>query len=325
MLSPIFIVGAQRSGTTYLQNLMGGHPEIATPQETRLWSAYLGPWHRHWLAQVPETADLQANAHRFAGLPSVLTEQQFRDLVRTVAEQVYGVVLELKPGASMVLDKVPENARQGREILSYYPDASFVHVIRDGRDVACSMLRAASGWGHRWAPKTAALAAQRWRDHVEAASELRSLTDRYTEVRYEDLIGPAGPGVLKHVMDRCGVALTDHEADDLYQQQRLTNGRAPSRLVWGGVVRQRLGRDPEEPEGFFGKGRAEVWKDEMSAYDRWAFDRVAGSLLIELGYAADDRWARHQVLDTLGPARLVAERSAIGLYRSLRTVRSVGD
>ncbi len=76
-----------------------------------------------------------------------------------------------------------------------FPDAQYVHLIRDGRDAALSFLRMPEGtftrtWAH---PDTAAEFACLWRTEVAAARELgqRVGSFRYLEVRYEDLV--AGP------------------------------------------------------------------------------------------------------------------------------------
>ncbi len=73
-----------------------------------------------------------------------------------------------------------------------FPDAQYVHLIRDGRDAALSFLRMPEGtftrtWAH---PDTAAEFACLWRTEVEAARELgrRVGPSRYLEVRYEDLV-----------------------------------------------------------------------------------------------------------------------------------------
>src|SRR5688572_8837469 len=77
-----------------------------------------------------------------------------------------------------------------------FPDAQYVHLVRDGRDAAVSFLRMPAGtytrtWAH---PDTAQEFACLWRTEVRAARALgaRVGPGRYLEVRYEDLVaGPA--------------------------------------------------------------------------------------------------------------------------------------
>lgn len=74
--SCIFIVGAPRSGTTWLQLMLARHPAISTCQETHLFSSYLGPMHKAWRAHASDNrkTDLQA-AIFYKQLLSI--EQQF--------------------------------------------------------------------------------------------------------------------------------------------------------------------------------------------------------------------------------------------------------
>lgn len=315
--APIFLFGSPRSGTTFLQRLLGAHPQIATPQETTLFTRYIGPMLEAWDQQLPLPEELAGNSRRFVGLPSVLTEEQFHSLLRQVAHDVYHVVLDLKPGASRVLDKMPEYSTEAARMHGLFPDATYVHIIRDGRDVTCSLLRASRGWGARWAPKTVDEAATRWRSFVESGRQVQRLTDRYVELRYEDLLGlsPSGASALQQVFSVCGLEVTRAEAQELLEDQRLDNEHKRATLVWGGEVKRRLGRDPEEPAGFFGKGRAGTWEDEMNAYQRWQFAEVAGDLLDELGYAKGSDWLGETHSLRLAPLRHGLERGVIRARR----------
>src|SRR5262249_2793019 len=74
------------------------------------------------------------------------------------------------------------------------PEARFVHLIRDGRDVALSMMRLNAVW----APQTAAMAAYRWTSVIAGAREGARGGRHYLEVRYEDL-GLAPEPALRRV------------------------------------------------------------------------------------------------------------------------------
>jgi Sulfotransferase family len=293
---PVFILGATRSGTSWLQNMLGGHPEIATPQELDLFTRYLLPWHEAWRDQRPESDELW-HRHRFKGLPSVLTEDELIALGRGVAESVYAQVLARKPGATVVLEKEPRYTVYPGFLLSHFPDARFIHIIRDGRDVAASLMRAARGWGRTWAAGTAERSALIWKTNVEIGREVAAHTDRYLELRYEDLRGEHGADRLAEALAFCNVDADAALARELYARFDLDAARArgenpPSSIVWGGEVRRRFGDSPAEPEGFFGEARHGAWDQTLARYDRWSFDRAAGELLVELGYEQDRSWAR---------------------------------
>jgi hypothetical protein len=149
-----------------------------------------------------------------------------------------------------------------------FPDALFVHLIRDGRDAALSHLAVpkgimTEGWGH---PHDARGFACLWRAEVRAARELgcRVGDERYLELRYEDLVG--GPETeLRRICSFAGLAYEPAmlgyvgtlDLSDKPHQQRLTQPPTP------GV------RD---------------WRTEMEASEQRRFEEVAGDLLAELGY-----------------------------------------
>ena len=286
----VFIVGAPRSGTTFLQNLIGSHPLVATSQETDLFTKYVAPLRGTWEHQLrSDPEDWKRWRHK--GLPAVLTEDEFDSIVGGVIGQVHSRTMDLKPGAEICLVKVPQDCTHAKLILRYVPDARFIHLIRDGRDVVASQLRAARGWGREWAPKNLSRAAVRWRLDVEAGRSIQQLTDAYLEVRYEDLVSDGGPAVLKHAFAAVGIDATDDFCSTAHAEFSLgSEGAARSSLVWGGEVIRRLGTVPSEPGGFAGEGGVGAWEHELDLRARSTFERTAGSLLHELGYTPSPEW-----------------------------------
>jgi hypothetical protein len=317
----VLVVGAPRSGTTWLQHLLGAHPAIVTPQETDVFAHYLGPLVERWRGESSE-----ARIRRHRGLPAVLTQEQFLELMRDLLASIYGPLLERKPGASMVLDKSPDHSRSLGAALAIVPDVLVVHAIRDGRDVACSLVRASvRDWGSGWAPGRVAAGAETWREFVQAARKGGELTERYVEVRYEQLHSADAPHVLAQLYAFCGLepdlelARDTLHRFDLDRTRSLPPNEQPSSIVWGGEILRRFGDRPEEPEGFLGDGRGGGWRGTLDAYERIAFDRVAGELLIELGYEPDSSWVEVGAAGrTLAP---LAHHSRRALRRLRRTMQ----
>ena len=306
-MQPVYLFGATRSGTTWLQNMLGSQPEIVTPQELDLFSSYVAGLHERWRDHLPESEE-EWQRHRHKGLPSVFTEDAFIELVRDLVERVYSEVLACKPSASVVLEKVPGYTEYTDLIYRHFPEARFIHLVRDGRDVAASLARASRGWGRDWAVSSAHRAASIWRANIERGRNASTLGAPYLELRYEELRSPDGPAALERAFAFCGVDV-DHEQCTLIHARFSLDARSgvapPSSIVWGGEVRRRLGTSPSEPKGFFGEGRVGSWRTELGPYDRWIFERVAGDLLRELGYEDGRDWVASDMLTrVVAPARL---------------------
>lgn len=313
----VFLIGAPRSGTTWLQRMLGAHNQIATSQETDLFAGYIAPWVARWDRQV----DL-ASVARNRGMPSVLTAAEFNELLQHAVQRVYGKVASLKPGAAVVLDKSPESSSHVPLIDRLLPDARFLHILRDGRDVAASMVAASRGWGSHWAPGSTGGAAYRWQRYVTAIRSASLPPHRYLEVRYEDLL-ERGPEVLQRCLAFCGVQSSSTLSSSLYDAFRLRGGSegagtAPDPLLWSGQVMAGADVPPTEPPGFLRKGVAGTWRSEWTARDRLAFDHMAGELLIGLGYEPDRAWAQAGLSTTVA---FTSTRVMRGAWRRLQTLR----
>jgi hypothetical protein len=161
-------------------------------------------------------------------------------------------------------------------ILEIFPDAWILHIIRDPRDAVASIVRSGQSWGESWAPKSPIPAARMWRHHVLRARKAAELTDKYLEIRYEDLRAHPHEN-LKAILDWMG--LTHHagfvrsavEACDLSKlRENLGEGRPM----------------PAErpPSGFFGKGAVGGWPETLGRRGAIAVEKICFSEMVELGY-----------------------------------------
>ena len=286
----VFIIGSPRSGTTWLQSLLGAHASVVTPQETDVFSTLVAPIQAGWDRQRELATGPEGRARRPKGLPTLLRDDEFRALVDALVAQVVAAMAALDPDASVVVEKSPSHSRHTGLIASYLPDASFVHIVRDGRDVAASLQAASSGWGSHWAPTELKRAAMLWRETVLGAREAAA-TGRYVEVRYEDLRA-GDPAPLREAFAACGLTVDDDACRALleeYSLRRMAGGEVASPIALAGAAAAESGT-VQEPSGFYGEGRVGGWSD-WSAGDRLLFDAVAGDLLIELGLEPDHSWA----------------------------------
>jgi ketosteroid isomerase-like protein len=244
----VFLVGARRSGTNWLQRMVCAHPDtVAIPSETHLFSHGLAPLaarFQHGAVGSPKTARVY------------LPRDDAHDLLRDVADKVFGdLAAALAPGARLIVERTPWHVYHLDLIGAVYPDAHVVHIVRDGRDVARSLL------SQEWGPTKMSEAAEEWRSAWAAAREHGPALAHFREVRYEDLL--ADPARRLPELYRW-LGLDDR--DEVVQLA----------LVEAGV---RFNTDPRRPE--VGEGK---WRSELSALEQRTFDRIAGPTLTSAGY-----------------------------------------
>jgi Sulfotransferase family len=279
-----FVVGVGRSGTTLLRMMLDAHPELAIPAET-----HFRPELIEQDAAGASTADLvdavtAARTWGDFGLEQAqLADAAARDGAQGaagVARAFYRLCAEAR-GKPRWGDKTPGYVKRMRPIAGALDEARFVHLIRDGRDVALSRL--ARGMG---TDKTIAEVAELWRRRIERARrQAKRLRGRYLELRYEDLVAEPGP-VLRRVCELVELgydpAMLDYHAGAGERLAELGDlAPVESRTARPGTERAAAhALTTQPPSG----GRVGAWRTEMRPADQAAFEAVAGDLLRELDY-----------------------------------------
>jgi hypothetical protein len=178
-------------------------------------------------------------------------------------------------------DKTPRYVLYLPQLANLFPEARFVHIIRDGRDVTLSLLE------KDWGVSNAIEGALFWKQRVEAGREAgRSLgPDRYREIRYESLVDDP-EATVRSVCEFIELPF-DPAMLRYYERPREEVSRSSPRRG----TRKRDGRLRLPPT----KGLRD-WRHQMSKADVAAFEILVGNLLQELGYQRGiDRlpaWAR---------------------------------
>jgi hypothetical protein len=195
-------------------------------------------------------------------------------------------VIDGLPPDELFLEKTPSHALYIPEIKDLLPDSRFIHLIRDCRDVVASLMTASRGWGASWAPSSAKAAAAMWVQHVEAVKfAAKSLTSgEFHEIRYEDLWKfPVDTlNDLAKFLDICWskdaikVAIESNKAEVMET--------AGTSIPVYGEIRARMGQVATLPRGFIGKARPEVWKSDLSIYEKYKVWRNTRKLMSEVGY-----------------------------------------
>lgn len=248
----IFVVGARRSGTNWVQRVLAAHPDVAAvPTETYLFSRGIAPLAERFQHGSPGSVSLGT---------IYMAREAFLDAVRDFCDGVFGgLMATLRPGARRLCERTPEHATCLDLIGAVYPEAWVVHIIRDGRDVARSLA------GQAWGPGSLRAAAEEWVRHVAAARAAGKQLARYHEVRYEAMLANPHPHVAA-LFTFCGL-----EAPEPVVAEALREAEAPFNV------------DPNVPGVAAGK-----WRTALGPTGVAEVEAVAGPLLAELGYTTDE-------------------------------------
>jgi len=270
----VFIIGAPRSGTSWLQAMIGAHPQICTTVELTLFSHYTGSWIQVWMK---EAANIEEDRWH-QGLPFLWTEDEFYHFLQEFLSRVYERVVATNPQATHVLDKHPGYSMYVEDMARLIPGAKFIHTLRDGRDVILSMIAARKkvGFG-AGSVKSAAIA---WKGNVQAAQKACQYGDQYLEVRYEDL-SAAGIEMMKDVFDFCALPVDDEVVTAIVEAHQFEKMKAKKQTTDKRVVAK---------EGHYGQGKVGGWWKALRPKERYLFHKIAGDLLCELGYADESWW-----------------------------------
>lgn len=278
MRPPVFIVGCPRSGTSFLYHLLlsaGGFARFHTQMNVfdvlePIFGDLSSPTNKKMMMQEW----LRSKAFAVSGLEANEIEARVMaecgngsDFMRIVMEGV-----ARKQGVDRWIDSTPTNVPHMLRIGHDFPDAQFIHIIRDARDVALSLDKRHWSRPLPWDKERSLLAAGLyWEWIVRKGRKYGSLLGaRYTEVRYEELV-ERPQLTLKNIGD-----FLQHDLDYTRIQEASV-----------GSVKKPLTSFKEDlKEGHFTPvGR---WKDKFPADVLASFEQLVGNYLQELGYLLSD-------------------------------------
>ena len=278
--APVIVGGPARSGTTLLSVILNSHPDLVCGPESdlfRLWPECarlsVGPvrwaWHvlRGWTAPFHSWShDFGLSLWRIRALwqrsasPAEFIDRFFADYAR-------------RHGVSRWADKTPANVKCLPFIFAHFPQARFVHLLRDGRDTCCSVL----AWSRRYHgdhPLDIHSAAETWVRWVGLGRAWRG-HPQYTEVHYEDLVA-APERTLRPLFEflqlRWDPAVLNYHTRAHANRPDL--GQAHLAGVTKPVYDSSIGR----------------WRTDLNPDERRAFNEIAGPTLRELGYVDSSDW-----------------------------------
>ena len=269
-----YIVGVDRSGTTLLRAMLASHPDLAIPDEANF---------RLKLSVKPERYE-QANGIDLVALVSDLfadrmfrtwglSEEEVRTALRAAAPRTLSDAMRAlflhaarQEGKTRYGDKTPQAVMVMPRLSRLFPEARFIHIIRDGRDVALSHINT-EGF-----ISSAGEVAIRRKTIIERGQSNGLILgpERYRGVRYEQLV-ERPDAVLQSL---CAYIELDFHASMLRYFERPLEVLGATQHGIG--FHTSLYKPPT-------KGLRN-WRDQMKAPDLEIFEAIAGDLLERLGY-----------------------------------------
>jgi len=277
---PIFIIGAERSGTTLLMTMLGCHPRIAIPEVVGYYSRFRPYLYTYGDLGKDENFRTLAEEMVFGlktpfwgmkvnprtivdEIVSELKERSFAGIYCAMSER-YARENGNKPRWG---EKTPHNLFFVKEILEDFPNSQFIFVTRDGRDASADYLQSAFG------PRNIFCAADFWRICQNAVKPWREKlgSSQWMDVKYETLVRETEQ-TLKQLCEFIG------------------EGYSPSMLGFfkTDIARTRGATRDHKPLGHPVSDKyIGIYRELLSLREQRIFAAVAGRELEEAGYASE--------------------------------------
>ncbi len=273
-LKPVYIVGMPRSGTTWLAWLLAQHPSVTTLHQSGLFYCFehLKKW---WERDIRfsrwpidgETARGDA-LYDVKSTADELAPEALNAYCRHLGAHIYGELAARTEGLKVVVEQTPEHLALAPFIEAVFPEASFLHLVRDPRAVYASLREAVSSWAAPGSfPSSPIQAAAAWNRSMQLGRELQARTPNYRPVRYETLHSD-GPQELERIFRWLELETDLASCQRAFDACRIDNLRAKTAAA----------------RGFFRKGSALGWREELSSSTLRLIEYICGDELERWGY-----------------------------------------
>ncbi len=201
---PVFILGNPRSGTSLLRIILHNHDYIVAPPESgfsQWWCKKYQDWEIDdinsprldaFLKDLSTSKKIETWELDFTVVKNVIHENKPSNYGELVA-CIYLCYAEVPTGIRVICDKNNYYIHHVPELFKIWPNAQYIHLLRDGRDVACSYLDLVDiQTQSKYKPSLSTSVfqiAEEWKQNNKKIAELSRLgVERYFLVKYEDLI-----------------------------------------------------------------------------------------------------------------------------------------
>jgi hypothetical protein len=265
---PVFVVGMNGSGTSMMLDCLGRHPALyAVPDETLMMPFIIGQARRfgdfrsdenflaYWQFAIDQMPVLQRVVDsRLLNIPTWWQSQPRN--IAGVFDGIFGK-LAAEAGKQRWCEKTPDHVQHLDLLSEVFKDARFVHMIRDGREVASSLTRR-----QRRHPE---LVIYRWKNLVKLGQlHGARLGGRYLEVTYEELTSNPRRQ-MERLCDFVGL-----EFDERVLQSQMPQSPGRKQLAKGA-----LGAISPNPV---------KWREYFDSQTLLELEQIAGRMLEDLGY-----------------------------------------
>ncbi len=270
---PVFIVSAPRSGSTLFRLILDAHPRLAVPSPAWLYEMVYPYLYSYGDLSSPENlAALAEDIFESPFIKNMKLDITPQDLVSAAAEPTFRGLYDAlhrhyaeNTGKERWGEKSPRNSFWMEEIKGDFPDAQFVHIVRDGRDMAIDIADSPE-----MLPENVYSGAHVWKDFTGTAHESgkRMGESDYYVIRYEDLCAEPESELKK---------LCEFLGED-FDGQMLAHHETDSSKSWSSLPNHVKSGRPISTQ------YCEMYKTRLPADDVSALEEVMGDLLVEFGY-----------------------------------------
>ena len=270
----IFVIGAPRSGTTWLHNMIAEHSDVYSLNGSNTFlHKYILPLEEEYSKEKCYFKDQGFTR----GLPSKLSQTEFEKLLSDFIRRFYEVIPTDK---EFYVEKATDITSKIRKIRKYLPNSKFIHIIRDGRNQTLSEVKLRNKYGPPFGVKDIYTGAVRWKQQIEEARiNSSAFSSDVLEIKYEDLFTNTELNLSK-IFKHIGIPFDAQTLNTICS--KFNYNVNPLSTPMSSLV-----NSDGKP--------IQVYENEMSLSDKALFEYFAGDLLKSLGYS-DNHLLNNKVL-----------------------------
>ncbi|QIA08522.1 sulfotransferase family protein [Draconibacterium halophilum] len=262
----IFIIGAPRSGTTWLHKMISEHPEVSTFNGSNTFlQGYIFPLIEKYKHEKKEFTERGFTR----GLPSKITQKQLNSLIIEYIRIFYQFIPENK---QYYVEKATDLTSELNSIKYFIPNSKFIHIVRDGRNAVLSEVKIHKKY--EIGIDNILLGAKKWVSQILDVREYQSKHNQdIIEIKYEDLFQNTNL-YLTRIFDFLGVSnetgLVTKISEKYNYKRNMVSMPTNNRLS-------------------FSDGLFNTYKKEMNYFELTLFEYLASDILKDFGYEVDNK------------------------------------